>query len=272
MGTIVEPPAKVAAPNVAAVAVRAARSLSESASGAAGRLRAASASASTLLRTSEAHVANRRVEVVSSHESTVGETHAMSTVRALPPMALARSLVSGDSRYGTCFGARRSVALTRVWTTRCSASNEPLIDMACSSAAPVDPDRFNRSEPARSTRCTVALHRRPGSCTVTLNTVCERELRRFIAVPKVARRPAASRYRSIKPSSAAVATVVAPPSNQRSPPPLALFSVHTRSPRQWKRSRSTPLYSSTYVAESVVPGGLRACRWRTARGTTPSTV
>lgn len=79
-----------------------------------------------------------------------GETQATIIVLAFPPSESCSNRVSFESRYGTCVAF--FVGSPRAEITFPSALRPALIETASLARSPVAAVRFNRSEPARSTK------------------------------------------------------------------------------------------------------------------------
>ena len=123
---------------------------------------------------------------VSNESEAVGATHTISTVLARPPKAPDSSRVSFVSRKG---GRPPLGPAARACTHRPSVVSELLIAIASSNACPVTSDFLTRSEPARSTRCSLPRRMREPARVVTSSksTECERDDASFIAVALVTR-------------------------------------------------------------------------------------
>ena len=127
---------------------------------------------------------------VSSRFASAGEMHATITVLLFPPSESCNSLVSFESRYGTCPPAKRRLSSPSALMTFPSASNPLLIWIPSFRRAPSALVRFARSDPARSTRCIFERVTPPSApllSTWIVNIACDRELRWFIPVAAVAR-------------------------------------------------------------------------------------
>mmetsp|Transcript_15282 Transcript_15282/g.32558 ORF Transcript_15282/g.32558 Transcript_15282/m.32558 type:complete len:274 (-) Transcript_15282:194-1015(-) len=122
---------------------------------------------------------------VSNLSVMVGATQTMRVVRAAPPMAWESSRVSFDSRKGGrsfFFEARISMHLP-------SVVSDWLMAFASSNAAPSTPLFLTRSDPARSTKCSLPERRRPApeQEICTMSTACDLDESAFIFVAAVFR-------------------------------------------------------------------------------------
>jgi len=116
------------------------------------------------------------VEIVSSTADAAGDTVATTHVFDFPPNASRSSLVSFESRYGTCPSRSTSAVMTRP-----RVRSDLLISPASRARESLAPDLDTFSEPARSTRLSLP-HRTTSSpsasvsraCTDTVKTLCER--------------------------------------------------------------------------------------------------
>lgn len=94
-----------------------------------------------------------KVDKVSSYEDEDGEMFAIMHVFTLPPKESCKSLVSLESRYGTCL----LLPSTSDVITFIRADSERLILVASLNLTPVDPVRFCFSDPAKSTRLSLPM-------------------------------------------------------------------------------------------------------------------
>mmetsp|Transcript_2737 Transcript_2737/g.7417 ORF Transcript_2737/g.7417 Transcript_2737/m.7417 type:complete len:214 (-) Transcript_2737:2060-2701(-) len=133
---------------------------------------------------------------VCSWLTSAGDAHAMNSVSEFPPSESDSRRVSLELRYGTCVRALPSVSAL---TTLPSCSRPWLMLTPSAKRCPVAPVSFTRSEPARSTRCSLerrkwrslgtaaAASRRTCCSSVSVTIACERELSLFILWAAVAR-------------------------------------------------------------------------------------
>ena len=98
-----------------------------------------------------------RVESVSAKQRSSGETVAITAVRASPPRASRSSIVSFESRYGTC--VRLLDVPDSAEMTLPNAESDLLMEHASLSCLPLALESFCRSEPARSTRWSDVVRR-----------------------------------------------------------------------------------------------------------------
>eukprot|EP01033_Poteriospumella_lacustris_P001595 gene1594-gene1749 len=101
------------------------------------------------LRMFLARLANFKVEIVSIIASNAGEIIAIMVVLQLPPNESSNIRVSLLLRYGIC---ARSPFLVKAEMTKPNIDNDLLICFDSSNRCPVAPERFTRSEPAKSTK------------------------------------------------------------------------------------------------------------------------
>mmetsp|Transcript_3760 Transcript_3760/g.5820 ORF Transcript_3760/g.5820 Transcript_3760/m.5820 type:complete len:296 (-) Transcript_3760:248-1135(-) len=175
-----------------------------------------SALTTTLFDMLFARDAYRNVWQFSSQAESRGPKHAIMTVMLFPPRASLSRRVSDESRYGTsrfmalspCRASDRSFcgicadilancACFRLMTLRAlitfrSTKSERLMPMLCFSSFPVAPVSRMRSEPARSTRCSLDTTSISGfvfgaDVRYTVKMECERDDLVFIAWEATAR-------------------------------------------------------------------------------------
>mmetsp|Transcript_11029 Transcript_11029/g.28282 ORF Transcript_11029/g.28282 Transcript_11029/m.28282 type:complete len:492 (+) Transcript_11029:544-2019(+) len=227
---------------------------------------------------------------VSSMQESAGLTHATITVLALPPRLSCSTRVNLLARYGTW---ERPGSHSASMQFR-SASRPRLMLAVSFCCSPWTPDFFNRSLPAKSTRCILAVRRSSVSApscpvctrrlreTVMVKMACEREECAFMSVAWVARLRA-PRCRQAS-SSAGVCTASSVwPSTQIAPeaPPsfmvmvcsvLAAFGPSRSRRLFWYTSKndtltatsvcSLELSSATFEKSSDDTLGMSACQDR----------
>ena len=153
--------------------------------------------------------ANRRDATVSSADSSSGATFTNMSVLPSPPKHGAKRYVNFEFLYGTCLSPRAMDAKTSP-----KQESDLLIAHASDIRVPLAPERFVRSDPAKSTR-----FKHPESCVpvamwtpvmYTKNNVCDREECVFISVASTARAAVAFRTRAAAAETESIYSLTTP--------------------------------------------------------------